>query len=126
MVMADMPTAEDAAAGMIFSGEAGALFDRMLAAIGREPRDHLSRLLLADPPAGRAGSTRRASRMLAEIARHHIGLAAPRALLLFGDICAQAPCSARRSPAARGRWHEIETPSGPGQDFGNHQAAKSC
>ena len=35
MIMLDMPSAEDAAAGRLLSGEAGALFDRMLAAIGR-------------------------------------------------------------------------------------------
>ena len=36
MIMIDMPTAEDCAAATLLSGEAGRLFDRMLAAIGRD------------------------------------------------------------------------------------------
>ena len=40
------------------------------------------------PPAGTIGNADAVR--LAEIARHHIGLAAPKALLLFGDACAKA------------------------------------
>src|SRR5690349_3849176 len=36
MIVADMPSGEDCAAGTLMSGEAGRLFDRMLAAIGRD------------------------------------------------------------------------------------------
>jgi len=56
MVMTDMATAEDAAAGTIFSGEAGALVERMLAAIGRS-RDtiYLAPFSPIRPPAGRIG-----------------------------------------------------------------------
>jgi DNA polymerase len=111
MMMTDMPSAEDAAAGAFFSGETGALFDRMLAAIGRS-RDtiYLAAFSPVRPAAGRIDDDGVAA--LARIARHHIGLAAPRALLLFGDSCARALLDLPMT-AARGRWHTLETPAGP-------------
>lgn len=111
MMLTDMPSAEDVAAGAFFSGEAGALFDRMLAAIGRSRETiYLAAFSPVRPAAGRiddAGVAR-----LAQIARHHAGLAAPRALLLFGDSCARALLDMPMT-AARGRWHMLETPAGP-------------
>jgi uracil-DNA glycosylase family 4 len=110
MVLIDMPSAADIAAGVLLSGEAGALFDRMMAAIGRG-RDslYLASLAPARTPAGTldAASTKR----LAEIARHHVGLVQPKALLLFGDACAKALLGA---PVAqtRGKWHELATSAG--------------
>lgn len=107
MVMTDMP----APAGTWFEGEADPLFDRMMAAIGRG-RDSLylapfspvrTTQMRLDP-----GSERR----LAEIARHHIGLVRPRALLLFGEMGTQALLGDAVAHA-RGRWHDLETPTGP-------------
>jgi DNA polymerase len=46
------------------------------------------------------------------LARHHVGLAAPRALLLFGDACSKALLGLGMAQV-RGRWHEIATHSGP-------------
>jgi len=111
MMLADMPAAEDVAAGALFSGEAGALFERMLAAIGRSRETiYLAPFSPIRPAAGRID--RESVAALAAIARHHIGLAAPRALLLFGDSCARALLAMPMS-AARGRWHDLETPAGP-------------
>jgi uracil-DNA glycosylase family 4 len=111
MVMTDMATAEDAAAGTIFSGEAGALVERMLAAIGRSRETiYLAPFSPIRPPAGRIDPA--GVKLLTEIARHHIALAAPRALLIFGDSCARALLGAPMT-AARGRWHDLETPQGP-------------
>ena len=111
MMLTDMPSAEDSAAGAFFSGEAGALFDRMLDAIGRSRETiYLAAFSPVRPPAGRidnAGVAR-----LAGIARHHVGLARPKALLLFGDSCARALLDLSMT-AARGRWHRLETPLGP-------------
>ncbi len=111
MMVADMPSAEDAAAGRLFSGEVGALFDRMLAAIGRG-RDtiYLAPFSPIRPAVGRIDQDGVAA--LAGIARHHVGLAAPKALLLFGDACARALLGEPMT-AARGRWHALETPAGP-------------
>ena len=107
MVMVDMPS-ED---GALLSGEAGALFDRMLVAIGRA-RDsiYLAPLSPVRTPTG-AIDDKSAAR-LAEIARHHIGLVAPRVLLMFGDICGKALLGSAVA-GARAKWHEIATPTGP-------------
>lgn len=111
MMMTDMPSADDVAAGRLLSGEAGALFDRMLVAIGRS-RDtiYLAPLSPVRTPSGTLDS--RGSARLAQIGRRHIALAAPRALLLFGDACAKALIGSAVAHA-RGRWHEIVTPAGP-------------
>jgi len=106
MVMTDMP----ALSGSFFGGEADALFERMLAAIGlgRETI-YLASLAPARAPSG--ALDRASERSLADIARHHIGLVAPKALLLFGDACARALLGAPVTKA-RGRWHALATPGG--------------
>lgn len=109
MILTDMPSAEDCAAGMLLAGEAGRLFDRMLAAIGRSRESvYLAALSPIRSPDGSLGAEAKAC---ARIARHHIGLAAPRALLMLGDACARALTGSAMA-AARGNWHEIDTPAG--------------
>jgi uracil-DNA glycosylase len=101
MILVDMPAAD----GGLLSGEAGILFDRMLGAIGRTRETiYLAPLSPVRTPTGaidEAGAAR-----LAEIARRHIALAAPKAVLLFGDICGKALLGAPVA-GARARWHEI-------------------
>jgi len=107
MVMTDMPSA----GGGLIAGPAGDLFDRMLAAIGRERESiYLAPLSPIRTPTGTIGD--KDSAALAEIARHHIGLVAPKALLLFGDTCGKALVGSA-VPGARGRWHEVQTAAGP-------------
>jgi DNA polymerase len=48
----------------------------------------------------------------ATLARHHIGLVAPKALILLGDACSKALLGLPMAQA-RGRWHEIATHAGP-------------
>lgn len=110
MVVTDMPTDADVAAGTIFSGEAGALVERMLKAIGWS-RDMiwLAPFSPIRPPAGRIDPA--GVRALTQIALHHIGLVGPRALLIFGDSCSRALLG-QPMTAARGRWHDLETPKG--------------
>ena len=111
MMLADMPSGEDCSAGTLISGEAGRLFDRMLAAIGRDRGSiYLAALSCIRSPSGQLNSE--AMKSCAALARHHIGLAAPRAVLLFGDSCAKALLGLS-VPQARGRWHEIVTHAGP-------------
>ena len=111
MILTDMPSAEDAAAGRLFSGEVGTLLDRMLAAIGRSRETvYLAPFSPIRPAVGRIDAGGVAA--LAAIARHHVGLAEPRALLLFGDSCARALLGEPMT-AARGRWHALDTPAGP-------------
>ena len=111
MILADMPSGEDCAAGTLISGEAGRLFERMLAAIGRDRGSiYLAALSCIRSPSGQLNSE--AMKSCAALARHHLGLAAPRAVLLFGDSCAKALLGLS-VPQARGRWHEIATHDGP-------------
>jgi DNA polymerase len=111
MILADMPTGEDCSAGTLISGEAGRLFERMLAAIGRDRGSvYLAALSCIRSPSGQLNSETMKS--CAALARHHIGLAAPKAVLLFGDACAKAMLGLS-VPQARGRWHEIATHAGP-------------
>jgi DNA polymerase len=110
MVLADMPAGEDCASGTLLSGEAGRLFDRMLAAIGRDRASiYLAALSCLRSPDGQF--TMDAAKQCAALARHHIGLVAPRAVLLFGDACAKALLGLPVMKA-RGRWHEISTHAG--------------
>lgn len=111
MILADMPAAEDCSAGTLISGEVGRLFDRMLAAIGRDRQSiYLASLSCLRSPDGRF--TSEAASQCVTLARHHVGLAAPRALLLLGDACSKALLGLGMAQA-RGRWHEIATHSGP-------------
>jgi uracil-DNA glycosylase family 4 len=106
MVMVDMPSAD----GALLSGAAGALFDRMLGAIGRSRETiYLAALSPVRTPSGRIDEA--SAVRLAEIARHHIGLVAPKALLLFGDTCGKA-LTGSAVAGARARWHEVATQAG--------------
>jgi DNA polymerase len=106
MILAAMPSGEDCASGTLVSGAAGRLFDRMLAAIGRSRETaYLAGLSCLRPAGGRldpAGASR-----CAEIARHHIALAEPKAVLLLGDACSRALLGLGAAEA-RGRVHSVQ------------------
>jgi DNA polymerase len=111
MILADMPSTDDCASGTLLSGEPGRLFDRMLAAIGRDRGSiYLAALSCLRSPDGRF--TTPAALNCATLARHHIGLVSPKAVLLLGDSCSKA-LTGLPMAQARGRWHEIQTQSGP-------------
>jgi uracil-DNA glycosylase len=111
MIMTDMPAVEDCASTTLLSGEAGRLFDRMMAAIGRGRESlYLAALSCLRSPDGRF--TTEAATSCATLARHHIGLVQPKALLLFGDACSKALLGLPMA-RARGRWHEVATHAGP-------------
>jgi len=110
MVMTAMPSAEDCAAGTMLSGPAGRLFDRMLAAIGRS-RDtsYIAGLSCLRPAGGRMDPA--SAGQCADIARHHLGLVAPKAVLLLGDACSRALLGLGAAQA-RGKVHQLETSAG--------------
>jgi DNA polymerase len=111
MILADMPTVEDCGTGALISGESGRLFDRMLAAIGRDRQSiYLAALSCLRSPDGRLATEQ--AKNCATLARHHVGLAQPKAVLLLGDACSKALLGLPMTQA-RGRWHEIATQSGP-------------
>jgi uracil-DNA glycosylase len=110
MVLIDMPSAADVAAGVLLAGEAGGLFDRMMQAIGRS-RETLYLASLSPVRTATGTFDAAAAREFAGIARHHVGLVRPRALLLFGEACSRALLGAPIAQA-RGKWHELEIRAG--------------
>ena len=111
MILVDMPAPEDFGAGILLSGEAGALFDRMMKAIGRS-RETLYLAALSPIRTASGSFEGPDAARLADIARHHIALVRPRALLLFGDACSKTLVGPAVA-GTRGRWHAVETTAGP-------------
>lgn len=110
MIVTDLPDAGDADAGQLLSGAAGRLFDRMLAAIGRDRASvYLAPLSPARPPAGRIAAGEATA--LAQIMRRHIALAAPQRVLLMGATPARLLLGLDL-PAARGRLHDLNLDGG--------------
>lgn len=110
MMITDMPAAEDCASGALLSGEVGRLFDRMLAAIGRDRSSiYLASLSCFRSPDGRF--TDPTATQCSTLARHHIGLVAPKAVLIMGDAASKALLGLP-TMKARGRWHQISTHAG--------------
>ncbi|MEO1169302.1 MAG: uracil-DNA glycosylase family protein [Pseudomonadota bacterium] len=103
MILVDMPDQGDRDAGGLLSGEAGLLFDRMLAAIGR---DRASTYIAPLSPARIAGGAidDNALETLGTIARHHVALAGPDRLLTMGDAPSRVFCGAGLD-ASRGTQH---------------------
>lgn len=89
MIMIEMPEPADAAAGRLLSDETGRLLDRMLAAIGRDRGSvYLASMCFARPAGGRIAPPSLPA--IADIARRHISLAAPKRLLVMGQAASRA------------------------------------
>lgn len=88
MVLALTPEMADQDAGQLFAGDAGRLLDAMLGAIGlTRAQCYLASLALTRPPGGRIDGADLAA--LTPLLWHHLRLAAPAKLLLFGSDLAQ-------------------------------------
>ena len=86
MILTDMPDAEDD--GALMTGAPGRLLDRMLAAIGIARESvHLAAFGWARPLTGRIPNE--AEAQLAALALHHIGLVAPKKLLILGQAASR-------------------------------------
>jgi DNA polymerase len=106
MVLSDAPTLEDYASGRPIGGDAWALTQRMLAAIGIEPDEaYCASLSPIHSPGARLSG--RDLDEYADIARGHVRLAKPQRLLLFGDGPSQALLG-KRLVEARGHIHKVE------------------
>ena len=108
MIVGEGPAADDLATGRVFSGPAGALLDRMLAAIALSRESaYLINVALTRNPAGRPDEADIAAGL--PFARRHIQLVKPRAVLLMGGIPANA---LGRDPAPisrlRGTWLDLD------------------
>lgn len=110
MILADLPDREDGDSGTLLSGAAGRLFDRMLAAIGRDRSSvYLAPMCSVRPMAGRIAPEIEAR--LVEVARHHVALAAPKRLLLLGNAPSRA-LTGMDVAHARGSLHIVNLAGG--------------
>ena len=106
MLLADMPTVEDAAEDQPIGGQAWELTERMLAAIGfTAEQAYVATLTCAHSPGSRLSDKDLES--CAAIARRHIALVKPKRLLLLGDTPNRALLG-KSLTSARGHVHKIE------------------
>lgn len=95
LLITDMPSVADMAAGRLFSGDEGDLARAMLRAVDIDARTcGMASLLLARPPGGMGDDALWSC--AAERIRHLLTLVRPRLLLLFGDRTKRALCGATR------------------------------
>ena len=107
MVIGDRPSAADAAAGRPFADAAGALLDRMLAAIGRTRGD--TYLANAVPWPGSGAATPAETAAALPYLRRQIALARPKAVLALGQSAATALTGSTVGiNRQRGRWVEVD------------------
>lgn len=106
MILADAPASEEAASGVPIAGDAWALTERMLAAIGI-PVDqaYVANISCVHRPGKRLTSAE--LQACAAVARRHVALARPKRLLLFGDGPSLA-LFGKPVAAARNHAHVIE------------------
>jgi DNA polymerase len=105
MLLSEPPTREELADGRPIGGEAAALMERMLAAIGMSGQAYSANLACFHSP-----GTRLSPKQLedcAAAARQHIALAKPKRLLLLGDTPSRALLG-RPLLQARGHIHRVE------------------
>jgi uracil-DNA glycosylase family 4 len=108
MVLGDMPTADDIAAGRLFAGASGQLLDRMLAAIGRDRADIYLANLLARPTPRTPDPAEIAVQL--PVVRRQIELVRPHAVLVLGGVAAAALLNVETGiNRLRGRWQSLET-----------------
>ncbi|CUS45633.1 MAG: uracil-DNA glycosylase [Pseudomonadota bacterium] len=123
MVLIDLPEREDADSGILMSGPAGRLFDRMLAAIGRDRGSiYLVPVCASRPVAGRVAPE--IEERLNQVARHHVLLAAPKRLLLLGNAPSRALLGADAA-RMRGSLHGINLGGGKGPPGDNDVATQA-
>ncbi|MGP1283198.1 MAG: uracil-DNA glycosylase family protein [Parasphingopyxis sp.] len=103
MILVDMPDKGDRQAGQLLSGDTGRLFDRMLAAIGR---DRVSAYIAPLSPMRMAGGAidETGFDTLTRAARHHVALAKPGQLLVMGDTPSRVFCGSSLNES-RGKTH---------------------
>ncbi len=105
MVMIDMAEADDASTGILISGEAGELFDKMLAAIALDrTRCYIAAFCPARLPGGSIPSE--LIDPLGDFARRHVALAAPKKLWIMGLAASRALIGAD-AVFGQGRKHII-------------------
>ena len=106
MLIAEAPGREEAAVGKPISGEAAALMERMLAAIGlNSAQAYFANLSCFYVPGAKPSS--KDLEECANTMRRHVALARPKRLLLLGDSPARALLG-KSMTEARGHIHRVE------------------
>lgn len=113
MFVGDAPGREDDLEGRLFSGPTGLLMDRMLASIGLDRSSaYLGVMIPWRPPGNRAPTPFEVEVCLPFIERH-IELAAPKLLVLMGELPAKRLSGASESIVrSRGQWRQAGLANG--------------
>lgn len=105
MLLCEPPSRDELASGHPVGGDAAALLERMLTAIGMENKAYFANLSCFHSPGGRLSPQQ--LEQCGKAARHHVALARPRRLLLLGDMPARALLG-KTLVQARGHAHKVE------------------
>ena len=107
MVIGDAPGREEDRAGKPFSGQAGGLLDKMLAAIdlSRDKNVYLTYALPWRPPLNQELQAADIAMMVPFLQRH-VELAEPEFLVLMGNAACQAVLGKRGINRLRGEWQQ--------------------
>lgn len=107
MILGEAPGREEDLEGRPFVGRAGQLLDRMLAAIDLSRRDsvYITNVVPWRPPGNREPTPEEIA-MMRPFLERHIELAAPRVLVVMGNVSADAVLRQRGILRLRGRWTE--------------------
>ncbi len=113
LVIGEAPGRDEDRIGKPFVGRAGQLLDRMLAAIdrSRETNVLISNVIYWRPPGNRTPTPMETATCRPFVDRL-IELTKPKAIALAGGAPLQAMLGVTGIMRARGRWRELETPSG--------------
>ena len=109
MGVGEAPGRDEDREGRPFVGRAGQLLDRMLAAIGRDrARDvYITNVLPWRPPQNRDPSPQEIA-MMEPFLKRHIELAAPKVLIVMGNISCQTLLGRRGITRMRGQWENVD------------------
>lgn len=113
MIVGPMPEQDDEREGTAFSGPAGLLLERMIGAIGLTRETVLTTTLIPWRTPGNRPPLPHEIEICRPFIERQIELAAPRALLLLGNLTARTFFGANGNiHQLRGKWHELS--------FGSH------
>lgn len=108
MVIGSMPSADDDREGLPFSGRAGLLLDRMLAAIGQSRESVLVTTIIPWRPPGDRMPSAPETAICRPFIERQIALAEPRQVLVLGNFAARFFFGETGTiHALRGKWREI-------------------
>ena len=113
MFISDVPSREDDLEGKLLAAPNGLLFDRMLAAIGlNRTSAYLGCMIPWRPPGNRAPTTFEID-VCRPFIQRHIELAAPKLIVLFGDLPAKTLIPSSDSILRlRGQWRDYALAGG--------------